>query len=187
MKEAPELNVLDSVIGLTSARAKSLCREELQAIGNSYYGGLQAHSVLEATTGSELIRIVRGDIETAVSKLVGQEARYGESRYASLQAAEKMVKAAIELEGKRYEFGHELKPQFDHLATLGIIVNQSQYVQHIKCGSEVRYGKEPSSEMQAFAAHQATLALVLELVHYGAKFSTDLKWWMHPESTFKPN
>ena len=52
--------------------------------------------------------IARGDVEAAVNGLMARGGRYEESKWASLQAAEKVLKAAINRPGAKYGFTHGL-------------------------------------------------------------------------------
>jgi hypothetical protein len=96
-------NMLQLVQDLTPAKAASLSDTTLRAIAGIFEISLPAHYALEANQSLELIRIARGDISTAVDLLMDRDQRYGESKWASLQAAEKIMKAAIEQTGRTYK------------------------------------------------------------------------------------
>lgn len=94
--EGPALcNILQMVEGLTPIKAASLSDCVLCSVADCFDLAFRAHYVLEANKDQKLIGIARGDIQTAVSNLLDPVQRNGESKWASLQAAEKILKASI--------------------------------------------------------------------------------------------
>jgi HEPN domain-containing protein len=136
---------------------------------------LRAMYILEATSErNELVAEARSDLKTAVDKLMERGDHYGNSKWASLQAAEKCLKAAIELHGGQYDWTHKLKELSDDLSTLGVKLSAPHLLDDIQCNPKIRYRKEPCSREQALTAHHVVLNLVLDLVAAGAKFSDHL-------------
>lgn len=162
-------NVLQLADDLTPQRAMRLSEDALTTLGDAFMPALTASYTLERTH-HELLNVARGDISTAIASLMDRPGRFGASKWASLQAAEKIIKAAIELAGVRYNHGHELRPQIEHLARLGVHLNPDPYVMAIQCQPNIRYGKQSCTRREALAAHRASLSLVNELRAAGAKF-----------------
>ena len=135
---------------------------------------MRAHYTLQANEEQELIRIARGDVATAVNNLMDPGQRYGESKWASLQAAEKVIKAAITRQGGTYKFSHGLSGLTDQLAGLGIRFDAKPLTDVIQCTAGIRYGEESCTRREALTAHHASLQLVVELVDAGARFSPGL-------------
>jgi HEPN domain-containing protein len=127
-------------------------------------------SVNFVLTRQWLMFIARGDVEAAVNGLMARGGRYGESKWASLQAAEKVLKAAIDRAGAKYGFTHGLAGLCKTLADTGLDFNADAQVAAIQCKPGIRYGEEPCTRDEALAAHRASLELVNILREAGAKF-----------------
>lgn len=114
--------------------------------------------------------IARGDVEAAVNGLMARGGRYGESTWASLQAAEKVLKAAINRAGAKYGFTHGLAGLYQTLTGTGLNFNVDAQVTAVQCKPGIRYGEEPCTCGDALAAHRASLELVNVLRDAAAKF-----------------
>lgn len=167
-------NILQLVQDLTEAKAGMLSVEALRDLDQQFNTGLEAHDILESSQKQELIRIARGDIQTAINNLLDRHDRFGESKWASLQAAEKTLKAAIVLQGGTYKNTHDLAKLCEHLESLGVKFNWYPLTSVIQCSPAIRYGDEPCSRDEALEAHQASLELVMVLKDAGAKFEQSL-------------
>ncbi|WP_354038829.1 HEPN domain-containing protein [Devosia sp. UYZn731] len=167
-------NILQLVQDLTEAKAGTLSIEALRGLDQKFNTGLEAHDILESSQKQELIRIARGDILTAINTLMDRHDRFAESKWASLQAAEKTLKAAIVLQGGMYKNTHDLAKLCEHLESLGLRFNWFPLTSVIQCSPAIRYGDEPCSREEALAAHQASLKLVVALKDAGTKFEQSL-------------
>ncbi|WP_145203690.1 HEPN domain-containing protein [Sphingobium sp. B2] len=166
-------NVVQLVDGMTPGMAKSLSDEALLAIWSAFEIGLPACYTL-VSTQSELVAIARNDVKMAVSNLMERHDHFGASKWASLQSAEKVLKAAIALKGARFKPVHDLEQLCHQLAGLGVAFDQAQLVVDIQCSPKIRYGEESCTREQALAAHQASLVLVNRLRNAGAGFELGL-------------
>lgn len=168
-------NILQSVDKLTEAKAQMISDDAVRSIVEWFPVSLRAMYVLEATSDRhELVAEARSDLRTAIDRLMERGDHYGNSKWASLQAAEKCMKAAIELHNGKYEWTHKLKELSADLSALGVQLSAPQLLDDIQCTTNIRYRKEPCSRDQALTAHHAFLHLVLDLVAVGAKFSDHL-------------
>lgn len=162
-------NITQLVDGMTAAKAGRLSNVALDTIGAAFEVAVPAAFTLESTSHS-LMFIARGDVEAAVNGLMARGGRYGESKWASLQAAEKVLKAAIDRAGAKYGFTHGLAGLCNTLADTGLDFNADAQVAAIQCKPGIRYGEEPCTRDEALAAHRASLELVNILREAGAKF-----------------
>ena len=112
----------------------------------------------------------RGDVDVAVRSLMERGDRFGASKWASLQASEKVLKAAIELEGAQFAFTHDLAKLRADLEDAGITIDADKQIAAIQCSPSIRYGEEACSREEALSAHHASLDLVNLLHASGAKF-----------------
>lgn len=159
-------NILTLVQGMTQAKAALLSQEALKGLFNSFMRGYAVVDTLEATSGaSELVRIARGNLRAAVDHLISPLSQYGESKWASLQVAEKAIKAAIRHAGGRYTNTHMLGSLIAQAADAGIrIANFDQIVTKIQCSPGIRYGEEPCARSDALSAHHASIDFIDLLV-----------------------
>lgn len=162
-------NIIQLIDGMTPAKAGRLSDIALDTIGAAFEIALPAAFTLENTDHC-LMFIARGDVEVAVHGLMARGGRYGESKWASLQAAEKVLKAAIDRAGAKYGFTHGLASLCKTLADTGLKFNAIAQVAAIQCKPGIRYGEEPCTRDEALAAHRASLDLVNILREAGAKF-----------------
>jgi hypothetical protein len=134
-------NMLQLVDDLTEAKALRLSVAAIKEVNDATLRAIRAIWTLSSTP-HELMNIARGDVAVAVSNLMERHGRFGESKWASLQAAEKTLKAAIALAGASFGKVHELERLFAQLATLGINVDPKPFVDAIQCKPGIRYGEE---------------------------------------------
>ena len=166
-------NVVQLIDGMTPSKAGQLSEGALKAIWAEFSTAMPASYTLENTPHG-LISAARGDVATAVADLMHRHGRYGASKWASLQAAEKIMKAAIELQGGNYTLTHNLKALNQQLKGLGVDIHADAELDAIQCTPGIRYGEEPCTREEALDAHQASLRLVNLLRNAGAKFQLGL-------------
>lgn len=166
-------NIVQLVEGLTPAKATLLSDESLEHVNDAFGRALPALYTME-NSEHELMFAARGDVATAVNCLMDRDQRFGESKWASLQAAEKVLKAAIALQGAAYKKTHILAELCVALRDAGIPFDEPVLVHGIQCSPAIRYGQEACSQAQAVDAHHASLDLVNRLRDTGAKFELGL-------------
>lgn len=168
-----ECNIIELVEHMTPTKAAQLSDDDLRAAERAFITALWASYTLEATP-HPLMDSARADVATAVTALMHRGGRFGESKWASLQAAEKTLKAAIALQGETFPYSHNLTKLAARLIEVGVHVTVQPLVDAIQCTPGIRYGDEACSEAEAVAAHQASLELVNTLREAGAKFQAGI-------------
>ena len=159
-------NVVQLLDGMTPAKAAQLSNGALHAIRDAFEIALPAcHMLLNTPNG--LMHIALGDVAVAIANLTDKFERFGESKWASLQAAEKMMKTAIEMKGGTYKQTHILSTLGAQLRVLGIDVDADAELAAIQCTPAIRYGQEPCTRAEALAAHHASLRLATLLQKAG--------------------
>lgn len=161
--QASEYNVLDAIVGLTDGLAKTITKAECDEILQVFLWGREAYEALRHSTRSGLVELVEGDLEAAVVHLSGHY-QPGLSKWASLQAAEKIVKAYIKETSGGHKFGHDLTDQASQAASAGLPIIDPALIQDIQCPAGVRYGQPSVSVAEAVAAHHASLRVVAHVV-----------------------
>lgn len=168
-------NVVDALENMPSSRVRSMPDNELEHIFEKFTLGLQAFGLIEGSASQhELVRSATADIGAAVDHLMATPAQYGLSKWSSLQATEKAMKAAISLTGGTYSNTHCLARLGEQAENSGLTNRWSILTPHIQCSPGIRYGDEICDRDSAVRAHHASLALIIQLHHGGAIFDSNL-------------
>jgi hypothetical protein len=154
------VNVLDNVEGLTKSYAESLPDEELWEVPRRFLMGLQAVELMrEAAKHFSLLPEARGNIANSVELLFTTPPQYGFSKWESLQATEKVLKAFISAKGAKFKFTHILEDLALSAELLGLPTIPRGELREIQCSPEVRYGTIAVSPREAVKAHQAAVSV----------------------------
>ncbi|MEQ8832247.1 MAG: HEPN domain-containing protein [Alphaproteobacteria bacterium] len=164
-----QVNPIRFVRDLTVAKAQSLHDEDLDRVDEVFDDGIHALTALDQNSHIPLIRQARGDLQAAVEHLMSQRREYGSSKWASLQATEKVLKAALTLEGSEFRLNHDLAQLFEALNRSGVTIVYAEFVDAIQCRASIRYGEESCSRDEAYRAHRACLRVIVELLAAGSK------------------
>lgn len=168
-------NILQDIDDLTESKVARLSTAAIDAVFEVFPIGLLAFSTIDATVEDEpLLRTVQGDLETSADKLLGQGQHYGESKWASLQAAEKCLKAAINLTGSKYRRGHSLEKLIQQLDDMGIMLPSPGLASSIQCLGGIRYGEQSCGRQEAFIAHHSSIRLIHDVIIASAAFRMNM-------------
>jgi hypothetical protein len=151
--------MVDLVEDLTADFARSLTAEEVIKIGAAFVIGMGAYSALRVINDVDYVREAVGDFDAAVFHLVDHQPQPGLSKWASLQAIEKLTKAYIAQKGGTVRFIHSLQRLTDQAITLGLPAPPEQYLADVQCPAGVRYGEVAVSVEDALKAHLISLEL----------------------------
>lgn len=100
------------------------------------------------------------DLNTSVASLFNRNPNYGHSNWASLQAAEKIIKSYILEKGGHHKNSHRLaKDLLPDAHTLGLPLIDPLIIADIQCDADVRYDAALVSKKKALAAHYAALSV----------------------------
>lgn len=155
----PTCNMVDLIEHMTPDFARSLTGEEVIKIGVAFVIGMGAYSALGVVGDVEYVREAVGDFDAAVLHLMEHRPQPGLSKWASLQAVEKLVKAYISQKGEAVKRTHSLQGLYDQAARLGLPAPSPQYLTDVQCSAGVRYGEVTVSVEEAVKAHLASLEL----------------------------
>jgi hypothetical protein len=155
----PTLNMIDLIEDLTADFAQSLTGEEVIKIGIAFVAGMAAYSALRVIRDVEYAREVLGDLDAAVFHLMEHEPQAGLSKWASLQAVEKLIKGYIFQRGSKVKRVHSLRELYDEASKLGLPRPPHGYVETVQCSAGVRYGEVNVSVEESVKAHLASLEM----------------------------
>lgn len=155
----PRYNVLDAIKDLTPKTARSLSRSELKQIWQKYWAGLESYGAVAGVKSPALWREVQGDLNIAADLAVQHNPRLGQSRWASLQAAEKAIKSFLELKMQSVPKSHDLSKLVKCALPAGFVPVPPSLLAKIQCEAAVRYEEVVSTLQQAVDAHDAALSV----------------------------
>lgn len=167
-------NVLDAIQDFPKTRRTNLPEMELHHIFEKFLLGLESFSILEGSNQNDLIKSAIADVSSAVNHLLDPSKQYGLSKWSSLQAAEKVLKAAITLHDGNYSNTHDLTKLMKQAAAVGIFGQWEELIDCIQCPPAIRYGDNSCSRDEALLAHNSMLGLVIVLSRAGAKFTSNI-------------
>jgi hypothetical protein len=154
------VNILDSIQGLTKNYAESLRDKELRELASRYVMALHALELMKVGAQHfSLVPEARGNMANAVELLFSTPPQYGLSKWESLQAAEKVLKAFISAHGAKFKFTHILEDLALSAELLGLPLIPRAELRDIQCSPQVRYGTPSVTPHEAIKAHQAALSV----------------------------
>lgn len=175
--DGAKCNVLNLIEGLESNYSAQFSNDELAQLHYEItYAILAFYNAIEWLYRLPYGETIHSEYEGAVSTLL--ERHYGASRWNSLQAVEKALKAVITKGGaifpKTGKLGHDLQTLVDCAKAIGMSDPGSTLVSIVQCSAGVRYGEDPSTLLQAAAAHRASIALGKHIAEFSQTIpSTD--------------
>jgi HEPN domain-containing protein len=163
-------NLLERVQGLTPDAAARVPADECPAMLKAYARMYLAFAGLEAAQGARLgrgdapfVKEAVHDLITSVESLLTSPPNYGQSKWSSLQAVEKVVKSCIREKGTIPKRLHDLSKLFATAEAVGIPSIDNKLTAKIECSADVRYDSSLVSKMEAVEAHYATLSVCKSL------------------------
>jgi len=173
-KQKAMLNLLRLVEKLPQGLSNQLTNEELKDILKSY---IDAHSLFNAIhslcRGEELVLGAVTDFESSARFAVGNPAGYGQSLWASLQAAEKMLKYYIKAKGEKFDNIHVLSKLAKQSYKQGLPVIHEDLLTAVQCKADVRYKQSNYKLERVVNAHKC--AIEVALIVMNALFPTAFK------------
>ena len=159
-------NISNSITSITDRRLQQFNEDDTNEVYGHFVVGLEVCEALDRFRKSHpLFTEAQSDMATAVAMLTAHSPNYGQSRWASLQFAEKFMKGLIHVIGNGDpNQGHRVRRLHNELVKSIRDMNFLHLIDDIECDAAVRYGEVPSTRAQAYAAHKASLLLVRALV-----------------------
>ncbi len=155
LNEPVVVNVANRISGMTEVMAKGVAENESQNIIQWFALAMDVYEFLCSMSSNKLLHQSRSDLLTSVMHIKNQISAYGQSKWSSLQACEKFIKALISAQGHTYPRHHNLL----ELAKLASLTsnNQSGYLENIQCTPGVRYGEKQINISDAVLAHKSAM------------------------------
>jgi HEPN domain-containing protein len=154
----PVLNVLDLVVDLSPSLAASIPEQEFNQLLQDIVFAIEfINRVVERKTLPELVGRARGDIASSVDDVLRSPSDFGASRWHSLQAAEKFMKALLGQRGVKYRWTHDLRELSGPV--LPFVRIPDALISEVNCRPDVRYDGSSSSLESAHRAHRSMIRI----------------------------
>lgn len=157
--QPPTCNIVDIIDGCTPDLAKSLNAEEVLKCVIAFYNGMVAYTAMDAINDQPYIKPALADCEAAVGHLFTPHTNYGLSKWASLQAVEKLIKSYLTVKGQAFEKIHVLDTLYNVAQAAGLPKPPIKFINDIQCSPGVRYGEIIVNVDEAVLSHLVSLEL----------------------------
>jgi len=156
------INILDLIVDLTPTLASRLTVKMLSEIGELFVLGMDAFGHIHNRRGDELLFKAESDFKASTFHLLHRPPELGLSRWASLQAVEKVFKSLIAQRGLSYPKGHDghnLMELSKIASGAGMEVIDIKALESVQCSPGVRYEGVGLTVVQAIEAQHAALRI----------------------------
>lgn len=154
-------NIIDYIKTMPMGIRQILTSEELLYIRDIFILGLNLFTGLKEIQKQQNLSLIKEaniDYSTSVHHLQAPHPNFGQSKWSSLQATEKMYKAYIGYKGHSFERVHnlfKLDEVLNKIQDRPLI--ESQDLKAIQASPSVRYGEVSVSKDEALEAHHSSL------------------------------
>lgn len=155
--DSGEYNIFQAFDGMSSAYWADLSPAELGVLLKIFTLGERALCLLSRVARTDLIHAARADHDAAVGHLAAPRPHSGLSRWASLQAVEKLLKAFLSSRPASFPPSHNLATLTRHAVQAGLSPPSPETIAQVQCEPGVRYGEVRVSRAAAVLAHHAAL------------------------------
>lgn len=154
-------NLLNSIESLPAGLRADLSQAECRTILRRFEIGRSALDALCYLGVGGLVSAARSDHEIAVDAMLGPRAHFGNSRWASLQAVEKLLKEYISRFRplSKKDKNHDLDQLATEAERAGLGSVSRLLLQAVSCSVKVRYGEVAVARNAAIGSHYAALRL----------------------------
>ncbi len=161
---APILNLFTQIEGITEERLRKLSVKESRAFMRFYEAALSTFVRLrDAAQKHGIANAIRYDLSVSAAACCGIRPDYGQSRWNSLQAAEKAMKLIIMSNGTSPPRVHILSDLEKITSAFGVSISDD-ILQAIQCSAGVRYGQIQSGMTEAAKAHMKAFEIVSTVI-----------------------
>jgi len=152
-------NALDQVSDLPDGFRDTLIESELKHIQSVYIMAHEAFFAMDSVKTLELVEAALSDHASCVSQFTAQNPHFGQAKWDSLQATEKMLKAYLFVSSVEFPRIHELLELAELAESHGLETLSRDRLSVIQCSPGIRYGEFSVSDEEAIKAHHLSLGL----------------------------
>ena len=159
------VNVYRLIKGVTPKSIGMLNHEDEIKIMEFFVNCFTAISRLHAYKDLPYQKEARLDLANAVDIIMNDYTTYGQSKWATLQLVEKIMKGLLLINGINFKKVHDLDYLSKQIDENKICSVSSEFVDCIKCDASTRYGETIVTRDEAIRAHHSSIFLLNELLH----------------------
>lgn len=153
----PIKNLLTLINDFPPGLAAKLSDEECRYVLDSFKHVLDCMHAIEYIAGNPYIPEVLSDIHASVIHIFSAPPHYGQSKWSSAQAAEKLLKSLLKVKGISFPFNHDIRGLADLARSGGMRPLENGIIDQLQTRAAVRYGDESVSLIEAVAAYHASM------------------------------
>jgi HEPN domain-containing protein len=154
-------NALCAIENLPQAFASRLTDAQVQDFMAFFQSTFECLDWSAGLPSTPLLQVARDDYSASTSDFFAD--RFGQSRWGAQQAIEKTLKGLLTLGGTAFpkdgHRGHDLLTLAQLLHQHHGITLDPTALNSAKCTAKIRYGEDPSSELDTLAANHAVLTV----------------------------
>lgn len=170
--EPPTYNVLDSITDLPEGLRSDLSEKECSYVMTAFRAGVENFRLLESVMDKELVPEAMADLESSCHHLLSSKRSPGQSKWASLQLAEKTLKAFIIESGQTPPRSHDLGNIAATAESIGLAKVPEPWIDMVQCDAGVRYGDVAVSVEEAISAQHSAMDIA---AHAASFFADELR------------
>lgn len=145
--------------GVTPSYAASLSKNEREEVLNTVVRAKVLSARIVDAGDQTYLPEARADLGTSVNQIMFSDPQFGLSKWSSLQAVEKFLKAYIAQRGAAFRRVHDVNELADHAESLGLRPLERAVLGLIQCRAEVRYKSSLVTRSDAIQAYQAAVSV----------------------------
>jgi hypothetical protein len=153
----PIVNILTSVCELPAGLASTLSDEECAAVVDRFEFGMDCLRAINEMTNLPYVIESLSDIASAIRHILSVPPHFGQSKWASAQAAEKLIKSFLKYKSIPFPLTHDIEKLHILAVTAGFGPMDSATIDALQTKAGVRYGDVPVTLIEAVKAHLASL------------------------------
>lgn len=155
--QPPITNLLTLINDLPPGLAAQLSDEECCDVLEVFMHALDSMHAIEYIASNPYVHEALSDIQASVRHIFSVPPHYGQSKWSSAQAAEKLLKSYLKVKGVSFPFNHNIRELANLARTGGMTPLETGITDQLQTRAAVRYGDESVSLIEAVAAHHASL------------------------------
>ena len=161
----PILNILSCIEDIPENIVRKLSKKDQVNFADFFFTSLQTFQAVDKLINTNpLANAIRHDITSSALDCVSSRAEYGQSRWLSLQAAEKSLKLYISQLDAEYSYIHDLSKLYKEAQDLGLTSINENTIKNVQCDANVRYDNTNTSQADATRAHLSSFKITTQVM-----------------------
>lgn len=160
------VNVLRCIKELPSHLAAKLTDAELAELFDQFIESYLCLRALKAECREQDLAIAaRIDLTASARHILAGQQEFGMSRWASLQAAEKLLKLYLSLRGVSFPKVHLLTTLFELVAENGLPMPPVEFIASLQISASARYEQQAHTAIECVIAHRSAIRVGVTVMH----------------------